>query len=132
MPSAAADMSSSSGMRAHNACRPVPGVPSIVSKLRPSARRMSRRDEMSSPSPPKRKPPPVHTPGVMGRRQRRGSSVGSSPRKVTASMAVQLLHLVTPWLDDACALVDAFRAKELSPLEALDECLAAIDASQLN
>ena len=38
----------------------------------------------------------------------------------------------TPWLDDACSLVDAFRAKELSPLEALDACIDAIEASPLN
>jgi aspartyl-tRNA(Asn)/glutamyl-tRNA(Gln) amidotransferase subunit A len=38
----------------------------------------------------------------------------------------------TPWAGDACSLVDAFRAKELSPVEALDACLAAIDASPLN
>ena len=38
----------------------------------------------------------------------------------------------TPWLGDACGLVDAFRAKELSPLEALDDCIAAIEASPLN
>src|SRR5436305_14638407 len=38
----------------------------------------------------------------------------------------------TPWLGDACSLVDAFRAKELSPLEALDASLAAIDGSKLN
>ena len=38
----------------------------------------------------------------------------------------------TPWLGDACSLVDAFRARELSPLEALDASIAAIDASQLN
>ena len=37
-----------------------------------------------------------------------------------------------PWLGDACSLVDAFRAKELSPGEALEACLAAIDASELN
>ena len=37
-----------------------------------------------------------------------------------------------PWLGDACSLVDAFRAKEVSPVEALDACLAAIDASDLN
>jgi aspartyl-tRNA(Asn)/glutamyl-tRNA(Gln) amidotransferase subunit A len=37
-----------------------------------------------------------------------------------------------PWLQDACSLVDAFRAKELSPIEALDACLAAIEASELN
>ena len=37
-----------------------------------------------------------------------------------------------PWLGDACSLVDAFRAGRLSPLEALDECLAAIEASGLN
>jgi Asp-tRNA(Asn)/Glu-tRNA(Gln) amidotransferase A subunit family amidase len=38
----------------------------------------------------------------------------------------------TPWLEDACSLVDAFRAKEVSPLEALDACIAAIEASPLN
>ncbi len=38
----------------------------------------------------------------------------------------------TPWADDACSLVDAFRAKTLSPVEALDACLTAIDASPLN
>ena len=37
-----------------------------------------------------------------------------------------------PWLGDACGLVDAFRAKELSPLEALDACIDAIEASPLN
>ena len=38
----------------------------------------------------------------------------------------------TPWLEDACSLVDAFRAKEVSPLEALDDCIAAMEASPLN
>lgn len=38
----------------------------------------------------------------------------------------------TPWLGDACSLVDAFRAGELSPLEALDDCIAAIERSPLN
>lgn len=37
-----------------------------------------------------------------------------------------------PWLQDACSLVDAFRAKELSPVEATEACLAAIEASDLN
>ncbi len=37
-----------------------------------------------------------------------------------------------PWTGDACSLVDAFRSKELSPLEALESCLAAIERSQLN
>jgi aspartyl-tRNA(Asn)/glutamyl-tRNA(Gln) amidotransferase subunit A len=37
-----------------------------------------------------------------------------------------------PWMDDACSLVDAFRAKELSPLEALDACMDAIERSPLN
>ena len=37
-----------------------------------------------------------------------------------------------PWLQDACSLVDAFRAKELSPTEALEASLAAIEASELN
>jgi aspartyl-tRNA(Asn)/glutamyl-tRNA(Gln) amidotransferase subunit A len=35
-------------------------------------------------------------------------------------------------LGDACSLVDAFRAGALSPLEALDDCIAAIDESPLN
>jgi Asp-tRNA(Asn)/Glu-tRNA(Gln) amidotransferase A subunit family amidase len=38
----------------------------------------------------------------------------------------------TPWMDDACGLVAAFRAKKLSPLEALDDCISAIEASPLN
>jgi len=37
-----------------------------------------------------------------------------------------------PWLGDAVSLVDALRAKELSPREALDDCLEAIGASELN
>jgi aspartyl-tRNA(Asn)/glutamyl-tRNA(Gln) amidotransferase subunit A len=37
-----------------------------------------------------------------------------------------------PWLGDACSLVDAFRAKELSPLDALDASLAAIENSKIN
>ncbi len=38
----------------------------------------------------------------------------------------------TPWLGDACSLVDAFRAQEISPLEAFDDCIAAIAKSPLN
>lgn len=38
----------------------------------------------------------------------------------------------SPWLGDACSLVDAFRKREISPVEALDAVLAAIEASQLN
>ncbi len=37
-----------------------------------------------------------------------------------------------PWLDDACSLVDAFRAGERSPVEELEATLAAIEASDLN
>jgi Asp-tRNA(Asn)/Glu-tRNA(Gln) amidotransferase A subunit family amidase len=37
-----------------------------------------------------------------------------------------------PWLGDACSLVDAFRSGTISPLEALEATLAAIDASELN
>jgi len=40
--------------------------------------------------------------------------------------------MTEPWLGDACSLVDAFRAGTLSPTEALDASLAAIDASALN
>jgi Asp-tRNA(Asn)/Glu-tRNA(Gln) amidotransferase A subunit family amidase len=38
----------------------------------------------------------------------------------------------TPWMDDACSLVDAFRAGRLSPLEALEASIGAIGASPLN
>src|ERR1700691_2528696 len=40
--------------------------------------------------------------------------------------------MTTPWLDDASSLVDAFRARRLSPLEALDACIEAIGRSPLN
>ncbi len=40
--------------------------------------------------------------------------------------------MTEPWLGDACSLVDAFRAKTLSPAEALEASLAAIEASDLN
>jgi Asp-tRNA(Asn)/Glu-tRNA(Gln) amidotransferase A subunit family amidase len=40
--------------------------------------------------------------------------------------------MTTPWLGDACSLVDAFRAKELTPLEALESSIDAIAASPLN
>jgi aspartyl-tRNA(Asn)/glutamyl-tRNA(Gln) amidotransferase subunit A len=36
------------------------------------------------------------------------------------------------WLGDACSLVDAMRAGELTPVEALDASLKAIESSQLN
>lgn len=38
----------------------------------------------------------------------------------------------TPWLDDTCSLVDAFRAGDRSPAEELDATLAAIEESDLN
>jgi aspartyl-tRNA(Asn)/glutamyl-tRNA(Gln) amidotransferase subunit A len=37
----------------------------------------------------------------------------------------------TPWLGDACSLVDAFRRGERSPADELDAVLAAISASEL-
>ena len=37
-----------------------------------------------------------------------------------------------PWLEDACSLVDAFRAGTISPTEALEGALAPIEASSLN
>ena len=37
-----------------------------------------------------------------------------------------------PWDEDACSLVDAFRAGTISPIEALESSLAAIEASGLN
>jgi aspartyl-tRNA(Asn)/glutamyl-tRNA(Gln) amidotransferase subunit A len=38
----------------------------------------------------------------------------------------------TPWLGDACSLVDAFRSGERSPAEELEACLGAIEASEIN
>lgn len=38
----------------------------------------------------------------------------------------------TPWLDDACSLVEAFRSGERSPVEELQATLAAIERSDLN
>jgi aspartyl-tRNA(Asn)/glutamyl-tRNA(Gln) amidotransferase subunit A len=38
----------------------------------------------------------------------------------------------TPWLGDACSLVDAFRSGERSPVEETEAVLAAIEASTLN
>ena len=40
--------------------------------------------------------------------------------------------MTTPWMEDACSLVEAFRAKEVSPLEALDACIDAMGSSPLN
>ena len=40
--------------------------------------------------------------------------------------------MTAPWLGDATSLVEAFRGKVLSPLEALDACIAAIEESPLN
>jgi Asp-tRNA(Asn)/Glu-tRNA(Gln) amidotransferase A subunit family amidase len=37
-----------------------------------------------------------------------------------------------PWLGDACSLVDAFRAGAISPAEALEGSLEAIEASSMN
>ena len=38
----------------------------------------------------------------------------------------------TPWLGDACSLVDAFRSGERSPKEELEATLTAIERSELN
>jgi aspartyl-tRNA(Asn)/glutamyl-tRNA(Gln) amidotransferase subunit A len=38
----------------------------------------------------------------------------------------------TPWLGDACSLVDAFRSGERTPVDELDASLAAIERSELN
>jgi len=40
--------------------------------------------------------------------------------------------VTTPWSDDAISLVDAFRAKTISPLEALDASIEAVGRSALN
>ncbi|HEX6568622.1 MAG TPA: hypothetical protein VF015_05635, partial [Acidimicrobiales bacterium] len=38
----------------------------------------------------------------------------------------------TPWLGDACSLVDAFRSGERKPSDELDAVLGAIESSALN
>src|SRR3954451_24098772 len=98
-----------------------------------------------SPQPPNRKLPPVDTPGTTGSTQRCGLWVGSSPRNCRASMWAGTITAGTagfeaeprwmpdtPWLGDACSLVDAFRSGERSPAEELEACLGAIEASELN
>ncbi len=40
--------------------------------------------------------------------------------------------MAEPWLQDACSLVDAMRAGELTPLDALEASLKAIENSRLN
>lgn len=47
-------------------------------------------------------------------------------------LEVTSLGMTEPWLQDACSLVDAFRANTLSPTEALEGSLAAIESSDLN
>ena len=42
------------------------------------------------------------------------------------------LGMGTPWLLDACGLVEAFRAGKLTPLEALDACIEAAGRTELN
>ncbi|MDE0804698.1 MAG: amidase [Acidimicrobiales bacterium] len=38
----------------------------------------------------------------------------------------------TPWLDDACSLVEAYRSGDRDPVTETEACLAAIEASELN
>ncbi len=38
----------------------------------------------------------------------------------------------TPWVGDACSLVEAFRSGERTPLDELEVTLAAIERSDLN
>src|SRR4051812_17551470 len=98
-----------------------------------------------SPQPPKRKLPPVDTPGTTGSTQRCGLWVGSSPRNCRASMWAGTITAGAagpeaepsgmpdpPWLGDACSLVAAFRSGERPPAEELEACLDAIEASELN
>jgi aspartyl-tRNA(Asn)/glutamyl-tRNA(Gln) amidotransferase subunit A len=40
--------------------------------------------------------------------------------------------MTTPWMDDACGLVDAFRERTLSPVEALTASIEAIGSSAVN
>ena len=72
-----------------------------------------------------------------------GALVSSAPRSscparyrpttITGERRGVLVRAVDePWLGDACSLVEAFRARELSPLEALDASIAAMEASPLN
>src|SRR5580692_3537389 len=56
----------------------------------------------------------------------------AADRGGTGGEGVPSAIMTTPWTEDACSLVDAFRANELSPLEALESCIDAIDASPLN
>ena len=67
--------------------------------------------------------------------QRRGHPSGAdptvAPRQEPAPRPDCSAMTDTPWLGDACSLVDAFRSGERSPVEELEAVLAAIEASDL-
>ena len=92
---------------------------------------------------------PVHVGGLCTRRPRsparHWSSGRSSHRTLTAPSATVAGAGATsypavtsrtvpdqPWQGDACSLVEAFRAGSITPVEALDLSLAAIERSELN
>ena len=59
-----------------------------------------------------------------------GGRTGAAPRRSDRRRTgVTSTTMTEPWLEDACSLVDAFRAGTLSPTEALEASLAAIEAS---
>jgi aspartyl-tRNA(Asn)/glutamyl-tRNA(Gln) amidotransferase subunit A len=58
--------------------------------------------------------------------------VDLTPGGMSGAGGVRSAAMTAPWMGDACGLVDAFRARELSPLEALDACIDAIGRSPLN
>src|SRR5688572_28910346 len=91
------------------------------------------------PQPPKRNWWPVEMPGVTGRVQRIGLWVGSRPSQAGASIGRNLSAAAmisrmgdTPWMGDACSLVDAFRSGERTPAEELELVLAAIEGSRID
>ena len=100
------------------------------------------------PHPPNRKPPPVEMPGVTGQHPavrvvrrleaepgpgvHRPATLRDRSARTDPSGETSPAMSDTPWLGDACSLVDAFRAGERSPVEELEAALAAIEASDLN
>ncbi len=91
-------------------------------------------------SPPSRRPcPAARRPATATRSRRWPTSTASAehpagsgsgrrapcraPRRDGGVTSCDMPGDSTPWAGDACSLVDAFRAKALSPVEALDACL---------
>ena len=93
-------------------------APAMDDVIKPGCRRRRRRLGTGAERALERRRDGVHSPGPYYRPGRQPVSLA----QVTDQ----------PWAHDACSLVDAMRAGELTPTEALELSLAAIERSELN